>query len=279
MRILYQTRFSYLGKSGWRSEANGDARVLYDPARLARRFALFEQVTLASLAAQSDPDFRHMILVGRAMPAPWQRRLRELALDMLGPKRVTVMVRPPGHAAGQFRRYVRRHHTDAATLVQVVLDDDDGLARDFTGRLRADAAHHAARLGPAGYCYLSYAAGLSLLWTQTPRRLVRRHVPFTNLGLALVAAPDTPHHPYATSHRRIGQRHPSCLVTGGRPNYVRVVHDDNDSRATVGTGRLDAAAQSAALDAFPWLAPLLEPSAPPMTPAAPQPLAPLAPPP
>ncbi len=104
MEIVYQTRFSYRGLSGWRSPAAGDPVLLYDAERLAHRFALFERITLPSLLAQEDAAFRHVVLAGSGMPRPWRLRLRALCLDTLGAARATVIFAPPGRAARPFNQ-------------------------------------------------------------------------------------------------------------------------------------------------------------------------------
>ncbi|MEM8553802.1 MAG: glycosyltransferase [Pseudomonadota bacterium] len=256
VQIIYQTRFSYLGQSGWQSAASTDPALLFDDARLARRFALFERLTLPSLAAQTDPDFLHVVLTARTMPKLWRKRLVELCSDTLGPERVRVMAKGPASASLRFRVFVRRHFDPRQPLAQVVLDDDDALSCDFTELLKIEA-HHAVThdLPRSGYTFLSFATGLSLhLHDHAPPSLAWRNVPFTNLGLSLVAPADTDRHPLATSHKRIGERHPSRVIAARRPFYIRTVHGDNDSRAFADTTPLSRKRLFAAHQAFPFLA-------------------------
>jgi hypothetical protein len=87
-----------------------------------------------------------------------------------------------------------------------------------------------------------------------PRSLSPRHAPFTNLGLTLVGPPESRPHLFMTSHRQIGERFPSRLVEGGRPFYLRSVHDDNDSRALHDKAALSGAELARTLHYFPFLA-------------------------
>ncbi|WP_172332084.1 glycosyltransferase [Mangrovicoccus sp. HB161399] len=254
MDIVYQTRFSYRGLSGWRAPEASDPALLYDPERLAHRFALFERITLPSLLSQQDGDFRHVVLSGAGMPRPWRLRLRELCLDTLGDGRAAVIFARPGRAARPFKRHMRRSFPRAAPACQVVLDDDDALAAGFTGLLRAEAGAAAAGMAPGSYLYLSFPTGFSLdLRPGRSPALHPRNVPWTNLGLTLLAAPDVRTHPYATSHRMIGRRHPSRLLAEGRPLYLRCVHGRNDSRALLGGRALAGAELGAAMRLFPFL--------------------------
>ncbi len=253
MKILFQTRFSFFGKSGWRSEASRDPGKLFDPERLDARFAMFERFTLASLAAQEDDGFMHMVLASSEMPMEHRKRLRELLGDMLG-SRARMILRPYSSAGHKFRRYTRKMFEDTP-VTQVVLDDDDALSCDFTAQLRHHARHAAqtsfeARRG----VFLTFPHGLSMVVKgTTPTRFIPRNVPFTNLGLAVVGPADMARNPYLTSHRRIGERHPHLVLGDSRPFYLRTVHDSNDSRAMVGEGVLEGPALARALERFPFL--------------------------
>ena len=52
MDVVFETRFSYFGQSGWKSAAAADPKLLFDPPRMDERLKLFERVTLPSLKAQ-----------------------------------------------------------------------------------------------------------------------------------------------------------------------------------------------------------------------------------
>ena len=51
--IVIVTRFSFLGESGWKSDASRSAEMLFEADRLNRRLELFCTITLPSLAAQT----------------------------------------------------------------------------------------------------------------------------------------------------------------------------------------------------------------------------------
>ncbi|MGB0905764.1 MAG: glycosyltransferase, partial [Mangrovicoccus sp.] len=140
-------------------------------------------------------------------------------------------------------------------------DDDDGLCQDFTALLRREAQHAwDNNLDSTEAVFLSFADGVSLVFRDTgPPHLAARHVPFTNLGLAMVARPGSLRHPLATSHLRIGARHHARVITSHRPTYIRSVHDHNDSRAQHSDARLEDPAFESSLAAFPFLTDLLRP--------------------
>lgn len=253
MQVIFETRFSYFGSSGWRSPASGDPEILFDPERLERRFALFERITLPSLAAQTDPGFRHVVLTSGLMPLPFRRRLVELTRDTLGSDRATVLAKRPRSAGRIFQQHIAQEFAAEGRVAQVVLDDDDAVSADFVGICRAEAL--APPSAPEAAIFLSFPEGCSLVFAEDGRVwLSRRHTPFTNLGLTLVAPPATRLHPFMTSHRMIGERHPSRLIERGRPFYLRSVHDDNDSRAMHDKTPIEGAELGQVLRYFPFLA-------------------------
>ena len=80
-------RFSYLGKSDWsalrlrqpdEAEFQDRARLLFDDARLAARFAAFERICLPSILAQDDPRFVMVVITSPELPPRWMARLRDL---------------------------------------------------------------------------------------------------------------------------------------------------------------------------------------------------------
>ncbi|MBK0327338.1 hypothetical protein I5535_08520 [Rhodobacteraceae bacterium F11138] len=53
LQAVFQMRYSFFGKSGWRSGTSRDKDRLLDPDRLQKRFHYFENMALPSLAAQT----------------------------------------------------------------------------------------------------------------------------------------------------------------------------------------------------------------------------------
>lgn len=234
MDVIYETRFSFFGLSGWKSAAAADPALLFDPTRLDERLRYFETITLPSLMDQTDGDFTLLLLSSTLMPPAYQARLRELTKDTLGDQRAEVMFRPEGSAGKYLRTAVRRGFGERI-VAQVVLDDDDALARDFTAEVRRHAriGFDASTERPQDeHLFLSFPHGFTLgVDGGAPAWLERRYVPYTNLGLTLVAPATTRRNPFLASHLKIGLRHPSLMITRNRPYYLRSVHGHNDSRA------------------------------------------------
>jgi hypothetical protein len=234
--ILVATRFSFVGQSGWQGEASRDTRILFQPDRLWRRLDLFSTVTLPSLAAQTDPGFHHLILTSDQLPDWAMEELGDACLLAYGEKsRFSILAEPPGTARRPLRLFMQRTFA-VPVVVQVVLDDDDGLATDFIAELRRQlAAYAAATPDLAGSLphFISYPEGYGFVLNEDQGRVVRaemhRHsYPYVNAGLSLVGTP-AGKNIFAVDHLAAPRKYGADLVAG-QPMFLRTVHDLNDSQ-------------------------------------------------
>ena len=93
MRIVGVCRFSLVGRGDWAAFRGADAEQekaaiqeqaekLFTPERMEARLKSFEQLTLASLKAQTDQDFLFVVLASELMPKRYRRRLEELCASI-----------------------------------------------------------------------------------------------------------------------------------------------------------------------------------------------------
>lgn len=239
MDVVFQTRFSFFGVSGWQSATSQSEELLFAPERLEARFRLFEHIALASLRDQTDPDFRLSVLSSTNLPQKYKTRLEELCKDTLGAERIDVHYRGARKAGKLFRQIMCDRYPDDQTISQVVLDDDDAVSSDFVAVCKSEANYAMANnYDGSDATFLTFPRGVSLgIEDQQAMWLSPRNAFFTNLGLTLVAPPSFGRHPFLTSHRQIGNRFPSRAILSKRPFYVRAVHEGNDSEAKHREGR------------------------------------------
>jgi hypothetical protein len=182
---------------------------------MQRRFALFETLCLPALAAQTDPDFRLVVLMGDAMPIRWRRRLKSLraeytfleicAVEPLGPLQAT-------------RRAFRVGADERLPFVTGFrLDDDDAVAVDYVERLR-EIADRLLDLGWADALtpvVVGYQTGL--YWPAGRSRaaaLPLQRVTPTGQASAMVTAYDHQHNIFAGTTPSAG----ACARAGPTPN-------------------------------------------------------------
>ena len=258
MHMIYMMRYSYFGQSGWRSATSADPDKLFDPKRLEEREYFLRKIALASLRDQTDKDFDLVVLSSTLMPEAYQTRLKDVCKEMLG-ARAHVIFREPGGAGECFHEHRMRNFRAHKTTCQIVLDDDDALAVDFTATLRAeaDAAMRLIRPGLPDYVFISHPRGISAHFHNGKMDLINRLVPATNLGLAVVAPTTTKRSPFKIAHKKIIERRPVRVIYSMEPQYIRAVHGTNDSNAAKhlqkNTDYVKADQMPAMLKAFPLL--------------------------
>ena len=185
-------RFSFVGRGDWvawrgADEAQVDAlraetaARLYAPERMEARFRAFETLLLASLGAQTDPEWRLIVLTSDLMPAPMQERLHAL---VAGEPRVVVEVSGARDVDAGFLPVLDR--LGLRDAVQFRIDDDDGLAVDYVARLRKMAG------AMAGYDAWTFSIARGLVasfYPGEPARAYGLDMPFLGAGLAVRLPP------------------------------------------------------------------------------------------
>lgn len=232
--VVIVTRFSFFGRSGWKSDASRDPALLFQPERLQQRLRLFSQITLPSLAAQTVPDFHHFILTSRDLPESAAAGLADACARNYGdPGRYSIVAARPMPARAALRRFLQRRYP-GQTMAQVALDDDDGLAADFIEDLRRQFAlieQETPDIAQKLPHFVSYSRGFGLMLRDAPEggpALFRIRYPYINLGLTMIVSDHTKNI-LAIQHKKAPPQLGVRLL-GDRPMYVRGVHDFNDSR-------------------------------------------------
>jgi hypothetical protein len=202
------------GKEG----AEAIEAVLSDE-RLSTRFRLFEKYTLPSIIAQTDKNFRIIILASALLPAKWRERLDYLTRNV---PQISVHYGKP-QPVGQFLNAVLPELAPDEWRTTFRLDDDDGLAEDYIERL-----HEIARPEFCGMC-VSFPRTVHIeddgqntpvfypVWTA-------KH----SAGLAYIGKPGKEKTVYsAGSHTRVDE-HQLTIIDSRFFSAARLFHSFND---------------------------------------------------
>lgn len=233
--VLVVMRFSYFGKSGWKSDFSKDREMLFATDRLEGRFALLEKLPLPSLAAQTDQNFHLLIICSDVMPDWAQARLAEICERVMPAKTYTVAPRRFGFAHMHFMRLLKRRYGQGR-IIQTVLDDDDGFSTDFIASVRQELAQMEPVASENDMRFVSFARGYGFdLSPENPAEygLFRHRYPYINLGLTMVTDV-AGKNLLSISHRKTPKEH-ACRLVEGQPMFVRSLHASNDSRVEVST--------------------------------------------
>ncbi|MEP5729833.1 MAG: glycosyltransferase [Sulfitobacter sp.] len=225
-------RFSYLAENGFAKSTNdiaAMAEMLYEPARLERRFRLFERLAFHTMALQDDTDFSCAVLIGDSFPAPWRARLEDMVAEFAPLHIVTLP--PMVHIQAIKQAYAMLPDDPDATHVATFRqDDDDGMHRQTTARIR-DLAQNMLQVRVDQKPFIiAFNRGLYLdQGSETPVTEWYERAPL-GIGLAMVAKVGDHATVFRRNHRHLTQYY-DCYTEVARPMWIRSVHQDNDSTA------------------------------------------------
>jgi len=238
-QIVGLCRLSYVGSGGFEaSKLDRDQLedMLYDQARMTRRFALFETICLPSLAAQTDKDFRLVVLIGTSMPMRFRKRLKRLA-ERYPFLRICAL--EPNGPLNATRRAYRRCTDDSADFITGFrIDDDDAVAVDYIERTRA-VADHLLRMGWADVetpAVIAFHRGI--YWDMTDREDPFhdfREIGPLGLASAMVTKRDDQSNMFRWNHRRVAA-HVRMWSDPTECMFLRTLHRHNDSGRSIPPG-------------------------------------------
>ncbi len=226
-QIYCHIRFSFFGQTDTRlkPQDHDAAQVqLYNETRMARRFFLFENMTLPSLRAQTDRDFKIVIMSSDIMPQRFQDRLRALTAQ---DRNVILDFSSRRNGAYAFRDHIEASLGEGfrKLAVHFRLDDDDALASTYIARLRALTYNLSAGT------HVTFPSGLTLFPAEAggDQGAILPHRQFLiGLGLAIVCGETFRKNPFQMMHGDVWQRWP-VVSDPSFGAYIRTHHHDNDT--------------------------------------------------
>lgn len=265
-RAIYgHIRFSFYGVTDTRLKPDSDGAALarlYDETRMARRFFLFENLTLPGLIAQTDRDFRTVIMSSEVMPDRFKERLTAIAARLPGS---VVEFSPHQRGDRAFQKFMveASGFRGRETSVHFRLDDDDALSRHYIARLRKVTQ----ALPPS--THVTFPSGI-MLFPASPAAPVGVSMPhqrfMTAIGLATVNGGTFHKNPFQMMHGNVWTRWP-IVSDPGFISHIRTQHFDNDTvanqdrilaslqreRGSRRAGRHAAAVERLLVDSFPFI--------------------------
>lgn len=193
LEIIGVCRFSFLGFSDWTSHSikvtqkpkdeivADNRRLLFQPDRLERRFRTFEGLTLPSLAAQTDKDFRLIALTSDELPEPYVVRLKALA------KRYPFIVpafRPVGGVSATVAAIYKELGLARPNLLQFRLDDDDAVGKGYIQTMRR-LGDGLAALVPGRTFSITFPRMCSVMMIDGELKFRKRHMLNASMGQAV----------------------------------------------------------------------------------------------
>lgn len=208
MNITGYCRFSWLGASDTGREiADVEAAQvkLWNAERMAIRFHLFEHLTLPCLAAQTDQDFRMVVVTSPEMPDIYHQRLEHVTAPH---KFIEILNTAERHIAYAIRPIMLERLDGEEKATHFRLDDDDALASGYIARLREISPRLHARTA------ISFPRGVAGLTDGKAAKHAPMFKSFIAIGLAYVYNEKRLRDPFSMPHRQVVQRWASYIDPG-----------------------------------------------------------------
>ncbi|MGH1578139.1 putative rhamnosyl transferase [Planktotalea sp.] len=255
MQVIGLCRFSFPALGGFQVEhesAQERSAYLYRTQRMDERFRHFETIMLPSIAAQTDPDFTFVIVIGDNLPEHYQERL----FDLCAPIRQIII---QAHAPADHRETMQkamnsvRNKTDAPCL-QFRHDDDDAIAVNFVETYRNAAIDCRPLLERNKFVGFDFARGFIVRPCAEGIYANETFHPYWGVALGISIAPHIRKSIMNFAHGKINRFMPT-LSFDNPPMYLRGHNDFNDSRQGPKVSKpkmmlLDAAGEQSFRDLF-----------------------------
>ncbi|SHL28349.1 Putative rhamnosyl transferase [Roseovarius litoreus] len=231
MRVLGICRFSYPALGGFKrmhDSIEDREAYLYAPDRMELRFRHFETLTLPSIAAQRDPDFTFLVLIGESLPKPYLDRLHDLTAAV---PQIRIVARPPMKHRLAMQLVLQEELAGVETeSIQFRLDDDDAVGIHFIRALRRTARRSTRMREGWRNMAIEYRSGYSARLSADGISARPVQAPFWACGLAVLFRPGDPKTVMNYAHHKLHEVMPT-LIEPSTPMFIRALHDDNDSGA------------------------------------------------
>lgn len=231
LQVIGLCRFSYPSEISAFEHSFDDLdslrAFLYAPQRLEQRLLYMQHVVLPCLRHQTDPAFTFVILVGEQLPAAYLARLQALVADI---PQVRITAMPEGEEHRAICRLAMHEHrsTQAETVCEFRLDDDDAVAIDFVAECHRRYRSVAPILRTARHVGVDYCRGVVLYADPQVIEVTPAMTRFWTPGLAIYHGRHENRSILDFRHRQLWQHMP-CLSFPRREMYVRGAHFGNDS--------------------------------------------------
>ena len=238
MRVIGVCRFSYPALGGFKrmhdSVAEREA-YLYSPSRMELRFRHFEALTLPSIAAQTDPDFTFLIVIGQNMPRQWLDRLHDLTTPL---PQVRILPMPPMKHRLALQQAIQQGLGDNdSESLQFRLDDDDAVGVDFIEQARGIARRSGRLRRHEPRLAIEFNSGWSVGLSEHGIGAEEVISSFWACALAVLFPAGDTRTIMNYGHHKLHHVIPA-IIQPRPPMYLRAKHTDNDSEAKYKTGPL-----------------------------------------
>lgn len=231
MQVLGILRFSYPALGGFQiqHESLEERRAfLYAPERIEERLRSFEAIALPGLKAQTDPNFKLLIVTGECLPEPYKSRLHDLVSDF---PQAEIVAWPSERHRPAMSRIINTYRDQDAKVpcIQFRHDDDDAVSVNFIKSLREAVDDCAPLIAKNRFVGIDFNRGYSARAGADGLSVTPSVLQYYGVALALVTAPGVAKTIMNFAHHKMNQFMPTATFTE-QEMFIRGHGDFNDSQ-------------------------------------------------
>jgi len=201
---------------------------LYNDRRMAIRFRHFEALTLPSLAAQTNPEFTLLVVIGEHMPKPWRDRLHDVTAHL--PQIKITPIPPMKHRLALQVAILNELEGYTGDSLQFRLDDDDAVGVDFIQQSLFALRRSQRFRKVSDHMVFEFNNGFSVALTEDSLLVQPEFSGFLSCGLSVLFPEGSEKTIMNYGHHKLHHVMPA-VIQPELPMYLRAKHDDNDSGA------------------------------------------------
>lgn len=224
-------RWSYPStRSGFRGTTDDveEARAqLYAPWRMEHRLFLLEHVFVPCLAAQSDKNFKMLLLMGDQLPQTYRDRALNLIKSC---PQIVPVIEEEGQRHDVLCRKIMNAHRDPKAEVsgQFRLDDDDAVGVNFIKTSREIFEEQRKTFERSGLFGLDFCRGFKMETTRDDLVFQPVTIRFWTPGMVVFLSKENNQCVMNFHHLQLWKKMP-VLIWLEEPMFIRGVHESNDS--------------------------------------------------
>ncbi len=230
LQVIGICRFAYPGLGAFRiqhnSVADREAHV-FQPERLESRLRSFEHICLRTVAAQTDPEFRFLVVTGENLPHPYLSRLQKMIAEV---PQAELIQFPAMNQREAMEEIINGYiDTQGPPVLQFRQDDDDGVASKFVERCRKIYERVQPLWAAHGSLAIDFTKGYYLELSPSGLRaqpMFRHHL---GVAQALLLDPSDRRTTFHYPHHRVGHLMPTLSFADARM-WLRGIDGKNDSK-------------------------------------------------
>ncbi|MGR3503630.1 glycosyltransferase [Pseudaestuariivita sp.] len=190
----------------------GHGRDWVTEKRLDEELAYLTEITLPSLAEQTDQKFKLLMICDDRLSDITRSRIRHAVWNIIDPAKAKVIFRGAGRASKFLTRAAHGRWSDNPWQLQVAIDHDSSVAPDYVKHVRKAAKRRVRSMGPEEIRFFAFGTHYALEQTGGRTELYAKDGQYGDAGVCLLSPQGHSMSPFKLLHNAAQQDLPVELI-------------------------------------------------------------------